>query len=132
MTTAVGEGEILTRATFPAIPAGSGFAYAKHRQPASGFAMVGVAAIVALDKSGNCTGVRVGITGLAAKPFRATVVETALTGKPPAQAIAAAAAHAADSIDALADIHASAEFRAELARVYTRRALEAAAARARA
>jgi carbon-monoxide dehydrogenase medium subunit len=132
MTTAVGEGEILTRVSFAPIPAGCGFAYAKHPQPASGFAMVGVAAIVALDKSGNCARVRVGVTGLAAKPFRATAVESALGGKPPAQAIAAAAAHAADGIDALADIHASAEFRAELARVYTRRALEAAAARAKA
>jgi carbon-monoxide dehydrogenase medium subunit len=132
MTTAVGEGEILTRVAFAPIPAGCGFAYAKHPQPASGFAMVGVAAMVALDKSGNCANVRVGVTGLAAKPFRATAVERALAGKPPAQAIAAAAAHAADGIDALADIHASAEFRAELARVYTRRALEAAVARARA
>jgi carbon-monoxide dehydrogenase medium subunit len=132
MTTAVGEGEILTRVAFAPIPAGYGFAYAKHRQPASGFAMVGVAAMVALDKSGNCASARVGVTGLAAKPFRAAAVESALTGKPPAQSIAAAAARVADGIDALADIHASAEFRAELARVYTRRALEAALARARA
>jgi carbon-monoxide dehydrogenase medium subunit len=91
-----------------------------------------VAALVTLDKSGNCSRARVGVTGLAAKPFRATAVETALVGKAPPQAIAQAAAHAADGIDPLSDIHASAEFRAELARVYTRRALEAAAARARA
>jgi carbon-monoxide dehydrogenase medium subunit len=132
MTTAVGEGEILTRVTFAPIPAGCGFAYAKHRQPASGFAIVGVAALVALDKSGNCATVRVGVTGLAAKPFRARAVEDALEGKPAAETIGAAAAHAADGIDAMADIHASAEFRAELARVYTRRALEAATAHAKA
>jgi len=130
MTTAVHPGEIVTQIAFAPIPAGRGFAYLKHRQPASGFAMVGVAALVALGKSGACETVRVGITGLGAKPFRAKAVEAALAGKAPAQAIAAAA-HAADGIDALADIHASAEFRAELARVYTRRALEAALARAR-
>lgn len=130
MTTAVHPGEIVTQIAFAPIPAGRGFAYLKHRQPASGFAMVGVAALVALGKSGACETVRVGITGLGAKPFRAKAVEAALAGKAPAQAIAAAA-HAADGIDALADIHASAEFRAELARVYTRRALEAAFARAR-
>jgi aerobic carbon-monoxide dehydrogenase medium subunit len=132
MTTAVGEGEMLTQVAFAPIPAGCGFAYLKHRQPASGFAMVGVAAMVAIDKSGNCARVRVGITGLGAKPFRASAVEAALAGKAPAQAIAPAASHAADGIDALADIHASAEFRSELARVYTRRALETAVARAKA
>ncbi|HVA81171.1 MAG TPA: xanthine dehydrogenase family protein subunit M [Candidatus Binataceae bacterium] len=130
MTTAVRPGEIVTQLAFAPIPAGRGFAYLKHRQPASGFAMVGVAAVIALAKNAACESARVGITGLGAKPFRAKTVESALAGKPPARTIAAAAARAADGIDALADIHASAEFRAELARVYTRRALEAALARA--
>ncbi len=131
MTTAVQPGEMLTQVAFAPVPAGAGFTYIKHRQPASGFAMVGVAALVTVDKKGNCDRVRVGITGLGAKPFRAKAVEAALQGKPAAQ-IAAAAAHAADGVDPLSDIHASAEFRAELARVYTKRALETAASRARA
>jgi carbon-monoxide dehydrogenase medium subunit len=130
MTTAVNPGELLTEVAFVPVPPGSGFTYAKHRQPASGFAMVGVAALVKLDKQGRCDRVRVGITGLGPKPFRAKAVESALQGKAPAQAIGAAAAHAAEGIDALSDLHASAEFRAELARVYTRRALETAASRA--
>ncbi len=132
MTTAVQPGEVLAEVAFAPVAPGAGFAYLKHRQPASGFALVGVAALVTLDKNGNCDRARVGITGLGAKPFRAKAVEAALQGKAPAQAIAAAAAHAADGIDPLSDIHASAEFRAELARIYTRRALEAAAARAKA
>ena len=131
MTTAVQPGEMLTQVTFAPVAAGTGFTYVKHRQPASGFAMVGVAALVTLDKKGNCDRVRVGITGLGPKPFRAKAVESALQGKAPAQAIAAAATHAADGTDAMSDIHASAEFRAELARVYTRRALEAAASSAK-
>ncbi|MGH7781383.1 MAG: FAD binding domain-containing protein [Candidatus Binataceae bacterium] len=131
MTTAVQPGEIVTQISFAPIPAGRGFAYLKHRQPASGFAMVGVAAIVALGKNRACESSRIGITGLGAKPFRAMAVEAALAGKVPAQAIAAASALAADGIDAMADIHASAEFRTELARIYTRRALEAAVARAK-
>jgi aerobic carbon-monoxide dehydrogenase medium subunit len=130
MTTAVKPGEMLTEVAFAPVGAGAGFSYMKHRQPASGFAMVGVAALVTLDKKGNCDRVRVGITGLGPKPFRAKAVEGALQGKAPAQAIGAAAAQAAQGIDALSDLHASAEFRAELARVYTRRALETAAARA--
>lgn len=130
MTTAVQPGEMLTAVAFTPVPAGAGFTYVKHRQPASGFAMVGVAALVTLDKKGNCDRVRVGVTGLGPKPFRAKAVEAALQGKAPS-AIAAASTHAAEGIDALSDIHASAEFRAELARVYTRRALEAAASSAK-
>ena len=131
MTTAVKPGEMLTQVAFAPVPAGAGFTYMKHRQPASGFAMVGIAALVTLDKKGNFDRVRVGVTGLGPKPFRAKAVESALQGKN-AQAIAGAAAHAADGIDALSDIHAAADFRAELARVYTRRALETAARNAKA
>jgi aerobic carbon-monoxide dehydrogenase medium subunit len=131
MTTAVKPGEVLTQVAFAPIAAGTGFAYLKHRQPASGFALVGVAALVTLDRKGNLERVRVGITGLGPKAFRAKGVESALTGKP-AAAIAEAAARAADGIDPLSDIHAGADFRAELARVYTRRALERAAANAKA
>jgi aerobic carbon-monoxide dehydrogenase medium subunit len=133
MTTALKNGELISAVNFSPLPSGAGYAYLKHRQPASGFAIVGIAACLTLDKSGKCHNVHVGVTGLGAKAFRAKAVENALNGKAPdARAIADAAAHAADGIDALADIHASAEFRAELARVYTRRALESAAARARA
>jgi carbon-monoxide dehydrogenase medium subunit len=132
MTTAIKPGEILTAVSFAPLPAGAGFAYFKHRQPASGFAIVGVATCLTLDKSGKCQGAHVGMTGLGAKAFRAKVVENALNGKAPdAKVLADAAAHAADGIDPLSDIHASADFRAELARVYTRRALESAVARAK-
>jgi len=67
-------------------------------------------------------------TGIGAKAFRATSVKATLKGKaadPPT--IDRAASHAADGVDPLADIYASPEFRAELARVFTRRALTAAA-----
>jgi carbon-monoxide dehydrogenase medium subunit len=132
MTTAIGPGEILTQVIVPPLPDSAGCAYLKHRQPASGFAMVGVAAWLTLDRRGNCDRVRVGITGLGPKAFRAKAVENEIAGKPPTPAnFAAAAAHAAQGVDPLSDIHASAEFRAELARVYTRRALEAAFGSAR-
>jgi carbon-monoxide dehydrogenase medium subunit len=132
MTTAAKAGEILTQVSFAPIPANSGFTYLKHRQPASGFAIVGVAALVTLGRGGVCERVRVGITGLGPKAFRAKVTENALVRKTAsAEAIAAAALHAADGIDPLSDIHAAADFRAELARVYTRRALASAIAGAR-
>ena len=132
MTTALQPGEILTQVSFAPIPAGAGYSYLKQRQPASGFAMVGVAALVTLARGGKFDRVRVAITGLTAKAFRATAVEAALNGKAAdAATIAAAALHATDGADPLADIHAGAEFRAELARVYTRRAIAAAAANAK-
>jgi len=131
LTSAVQPGEILTKVSFAPLPPRTGYIYLKHRQPASGFAMVGVAVAITVDSKGNVANVRVAVTGLAAKVFRAAAVESAITGKKPdAATIAAAAAHAADGADPLADIHAAADFRAELARVYTARALEQAVVRA--
>jgi carbon-monoxide dehydrogenase medium subunit len=66
-----------------------------------------------------------------AVPYRARKVEDRLRrNEPTSQAIAAAAALAADGIEPLSDIHASAEYRSSLAAVYTRRSLERAAQRA--
>lgn len=129
LTTSMNPGEILTAVSFAPIAAGAGFSYVKHRQPASGFAMVGVAAVVTM-KGNTFDKVRVGVTGISAKAFRASGVEAALAGKG-RDAIAAAAAKVTDGIDTLSDLHASSDFRAELARVYTRRAIEQAASRAK-
>ena len=66
-----------------------------------------------------------GVTGIAATPFRAKAVETALGGQmaPTPEMIARAAARVADRVEALGDIHASPEFRLHLAEVNARRAL---------
>ena len=135
--TALRPGELLTCVKVPRLisgqGAGTGSAYAKVHQPASGFAIVGVAAVLSLDDQGAIRRARLGITGLAPKPFRATAVERKLEGKHPEPGLLrAAAARAAEGIEALGDLHASSEYRLELARVHTRRALERAAQRARA
>ena len=98
-------------------------AYEKTEQKASGFAIAGVA-VVAWPG-----GVRVGVTGVAPTAYRATMVESTLGTGRSADVIARAASRAADGIDPLADIHATAEYRAHLAQVNTRRALERAFAR---
>ncbi len=123
LQTALEPNEIIVEIRVPAT--GKSVAYEKTEQKASGFALAGAAVVVSAD------GVRVGITGVAAKAYRATAVEQALAGQltPTPQAIALAASHAADRVLALADIHASAEFRAHLAGVNTRRAIERALAR---
>jgi carbon-monoxide dehydrogenase medium subunit len=98
-------------------------AYEKFAQKASGFALCGVA--VAVENYAA----RVAITGVAPKAYRASAVEAALRGKFSASQIPAASGKAAEGVEPLSDIHASAEYRAHLARVLTRRALEKALAR---
>ena len=124
MQSAVQPNEILVEIRVPTTA--TSVAYAKFAQKASGFAIAGVAAVI--DKPGKS--VRIGITGVSSKAYRATGVEAALQGKVATdEAIRAAAELAADGIETLNDIHASAEFRAHLAIVNCRRALELAATR---
>ena len=123
LQTAIAPDEILTEIRVPVT--GKTVAYVKTEQKASGFALAGAAVVIGAD------GGRVGITGIAAKAYRATAVEQALAGQaaPTAQAIALASAHAADNVVPLGDIHASPEYRAHLAQINTRRAIERALAR---
>jgi carbon-monoxide dehydrogenase medium subunit len=131
LTTQLRPGEILTEIRVPIFSAHTGSAYEKSYQPASGFAVVGAAAVVTLDAKGAVESVAIGMTGLADKAYRAFAAEKALRGKKPgAPEIAAAAALAAKGIEPLTDIHASAEYRTEMAAVYARRALTRAAERA--
>jgi carbon-monoxide dehydrogenase medium subunit len=131
LTTQLRPGEILTEIRVPVLAARTGTAYQKLHQPASGFAIVGAAARVALSRNGKIEDVAVGITGLGAKAHRATAVERALRNKAISpKLLADAARHAARGVDPLSDIHASAEYRREMAAVYARRALERAIARA--
>ncbi len=130
LTTQLRPGEILTEVRVPIIGKGSGAAYCKLPQPASGYAVVGVAARVALA-NGKLAQVNIGVTGVGPKAYRAEHVEDALRGKKASEkSIAEAASHAAHGIDALADLHASADYRREMAVVFTRRALALAIARA--
>ncbi|MBM3471021.1 MAG: xanthine dehydrogenase family protein subunit M [Armatimonadetes bacterium] len=131
MTTAAGPDEIMTEIAVPAAPPMRGAAYLKMPNPASGFALAGVAAVIGLDQSGRCVHVRVGITGVASAAYRASGVEAALSWKEPNdEALERAAAAAADGVEANPDIHASAEYRIHLAGVLTRRALALARDRA--
>ncbi|MFN0072905.1 MAG: FAD binding domain-containing protein [Chloroflexota bacterium] len=132
LTSALGESEILTEIRIPALPTGAGTAYLKMDHPASHYALCGVAAIVQLDASGNVQDVRIAVTGVGSKAYRATAVEDAVRGQNASEDnVAQAAQHAADGVYALGDIHASTEYRSHLARVFTKRALNQAIARAR-
>lgn len=105
-------------------------AYAKLHQRASHYAIVGVAAALEIE-GGLIREARVAVTGAGTHAQRLPEAEAALAGRVPgADAIAAAAAVAGDSIEEVnSDLHASEDYRRAMVKVFTRRALERAAAR---
>jgi carbon-monoxide dehydrogenase medium subunit len=132
--TALADYEIITEIRLPAPSEGYGSAYVNIEQPASGYAIAGVAAV--LGHSGGVMGstiiedVRVGITGVADHAYRATAVENALRGTDCSRdRIARAAEQAAQGVEVNSDIHADREYRTAMAQVLARRAIEAARAR---
>jgi aerobic carbon-monoxide dehydrogenase medium subunit len=128
-TTAIEPGEIVREVIVPVDGDGTGTNYQKVVQPASGFALVGIA--VRIRKSaGKITFIRIGVTGLSNRAFRATASEKALDGKAGSEAdVQSAAALVAQGIDANSDLHASADYRRHLAVVYAAKALTAALSR---
>jgi carbon-monoxide dehydrogenase medium subunit len=123
LTTAVGEGEILTEVRFPKLE-GYGYGYEKFNRRQEDWAMVAVSALVKKASDGTCEDVRIGLTHMGSVPLRATAAEEALRGKPlDAASIAAAAEQAAEGTEPPADLNASVDYKQHLARVLTKRAL---------
>lgn len=121
-TTAMHPGELLTEIRVPAQGAGSGGAYEKNPDPASGYAIVGIAVQLQVS-GGTITSARVGMTGLGPKAMRLSAVEAALIGKPAkAATVDAAAAHAADGLVFVDDSRGSAAYKSNLACVFAKRA----------
>jgi aerobic carbon-monoxide dehydrogenase medium subunit len=113
--TALEPTEVLTEIRVPRTS--GGWAYEKFHPRAQDWAIVGVAAVV------DGSSARIAITGVALTPTRAEAAERAFSGGNAAEA----AEHAADGLTPPGDAAGSSEYRAHLARVLTRRALEAAA-----
>ena len=129
-TTVLAPDELITRIVVPRGPSTLGAAYEKKVQPASGFAIVGVAARIQLE-NGRVSSARVGVTGLTGKPYRARNVEQRLEGSSGSAAdIEQAASVIADDVDPNSDLHASADYRAHLGRIFAIRAITRARQRA--
>jgi carbon-monoxide dehydrogenase medium subunit len=127
--TAMEPDEILVRIVRGPLPDGVTGSYQKMAHPASGYSIVGVAAMVA-SSGGSVSHARVAITGVGETPYRAKGVEEALMGSDgSAGAVAAAAEHAADGQTVNSDIYADRDYRSKMAAVYTRRAIDAALGR---
>lgn len=131
LTTALQPDEVLMEVRIPPLPTRTGTAYMKVAHKASFYAVVGVAAVVTLTQDVTCQAARIGVTGLAAKAFRAHAAEAALTGRRlDQQTVQAAAQQVAQGVEPLSDIYASDAYRSHLATVYTARAVQQAASRA--
>lgn len=123
-TTALQPNEILVGVRIGPPPAGKlKSAYAKHPHPASGFAVVGVAARVATDAGGKVTTASVAVTGACARAQHLAATEKALMGKPFNADTIKAASAADNKLDCLSDQYAGADYRAHLASVLARQAL---------
>ena len=125
LTTALAPNELITRVRIPVPPAGAGWSYQKLANPASGYAIVGVAVLLTTGEGGAIETLRIGITGASDIAYRPTATEDALLGATPdADAIKAAAALATDGVDILGDQHAPADYRARVTQNLVRRAIE--------
>ena len=125
--------ELLIETKFPPLPERTGCALVEVARRSHDFALVGVAAVVTLDKDNLCQRVRLILLSVGDGPVEAHQAAEMLKGKElTAESIRAAAETAAKKdIDPGSDIHASAEYRRHLAGVLSRRALVKAYDRAR-
>jgi aerobic carbon-monoxide dehydrogenase medium subunit len=125
LTTALAEDEVVTEIRVPKLDGSWGWRYEKFSRVAQAWAIVGALGLVR-RANGSIEDARVTLTNMGTVPVRAGGVEEALRGGS-TDAIADAAAQAADGTEPASDLNATADFRRHLARVLTRRALEAAA-----
>ena len=128
--TDVQPGEVLTSVLVPQAPAGSGSVYLKFLpRTADDYATVSAAAVVSREQDGSCRDARIVLGAVGVTAIRATDAEDALRGKPLTdENIRAAAALVKDVVDPLEDFRGSAEYKTDMAEVFTRRAVEQAIA----
>jgi carbon-monoxide dehydrogenase medium subunit len=132
-TSALKENEILTEVSVPVPPPRSGGAYMKLERRSGDFATAAVAVQVSLDAKGVCTYAGIGLTALGSKNLRASKAEELLLGKPlTPQTMDEASEAAAEDAQPLPDpLRGSADYKKEMAKVYTRRGLDLAVKRAK-
>ena len=126
LTPAIELNEIVTAIRIPLWPAGHKAAFIEFARCHGDFAIVSAAALLQID-GGKIARASLTIGGVAVAPVRAAEVENAITGQAPSAALFAKVCESCRSFEAMADIHASAEYRQHLAAVLSRRALEKAA-----
>ena len=131
-TTALRPDEILIEIRVPKPAARSGGAYLKLERKVGDFAIVGVAAMVRLDESGKIAAASIGLTNVGLTAIRARRAEETLRGQAPDdRAFAAAGAAAASESQPVSDLRGPADYKRDVVRVLTQRAIRKAVARAK-
>jgi len=117
-------GELLVEVQVPVPPPGTKGVYLKHGRSAIDLATVGVAVIMTLEPGVVCRDVKIVLGAVAPTPMRAKKAEEILRGKKVEPALIEKSAQvAADEARPITDVRASAEYRKEMVKVYTRRAI---------
>lgn len=132
--TALLPGEVVTHVAVPSLPPRGGSAYLKFLpRTADDYATVSVAALVALEEDGaTCREARIALGSLGSTVVRGKQAEEALRGQRlTPEALRAAAAAVRPAVDPISDYRGSADYKRDMAEVFTRRALEAALAQAK-
>jgi len=128
MTTALEDDELLSQVRLPLLPTDTRFGFYEFSRRAGDFAL-GMALVAFRVNDGKVTEPRIAVGGIEAQPRRIALAEQALAGRAPDRAAFETAAEAvAQAVDPLEDAITSAEYRRDLARTVTRRALERAVA----
>jgi carbon-monoxide dehydrogenase medium subunit len=126
-STALGADEILTEIRIPVPPVHSGGSYVKLERKVGDFATAATAVQLTLGAGGEIVSVGIALTNAGPTPLRASDAEQFLTGKPPSDDVIAEAAQAASAIATpSADRRGAVEYKRQMARVLTGRALKAA------
>jgi carbon-monoxide dehydrogenase medium subunit len=128
-TTALAEDELLTEIILPPLPAGAGTTYLSHDHPASGYAIVGAAVVVARKRKAITHAV-VALTGVGEIAYLLQSAGGLVGSSGEPDAVARVAGEATTGVEVNGDIYAPAEYRRHLATVITRRALQTALDRA--
>jgi CO/xanthine dehydrogenase FAD-binding subunit len=129
-TTALEPGEVLTEISYPAPPAGAGASLHEVARRRGDFALVSVAALLAVNDAGTITMARLAYGSMGPRPLRAYQTEAALLGQAAtAEVFAGVAPSIEGQLRPHSDLHASRDYRMDVAVALTRRALAGAAAR---
>jgi CO/xanthine dehydrogenase FAD-binding subunit len=131
-TTVLEPDELLLEVALPPMPPRSGWSFLEVARRHHDFALVGVAAVVTLNRKGQCEGVRLVYFSVGDGPVEAHQAAAVLKGQEPTPAAIQEAAETAGEadVDPNTDINASAEYRRHLVKVLGRRALAEAFERA--
>ncbi|HEY4133922.1 MAG TPA: xanthine dehydrogenase family protein subunit M [Alphaproteobacteria bacterium] len=131
MTPALEPDEMLVGIKLPLWPAGHGYCFLEFARRHGDFAVVSAAVLLELDAGGKIKRAAVALGGVAAVPLRMDEVEARLVGQVASEELFREAAELCRAVEAIADVHATVEYRQHLAAVLTRRALVQALARVR-